>query len=149
MWATIGSWDWLHPMKFELQRVQFMPKDLQPGILYLSEEFGIAIHLCACGCGSKIRTPLGPTEWAVQGTDLEPTLYPSIGNWQLPCRSHYWITDGEAVWAPQWSDAQVAAGRRGEESRRRHYFDRAGRTEGSAKGGLWAWIKKCFSIFRR
>ena len=38
-------------MKFKMRRVHYMPKDLKPGILYVSEEFNIAIHLCACGCG--------------------------------------------------------------------------------------------------
>ena len=42
-------------MKIKLQRVQYMPKDLKPGVLYVSEQFGAAAHLCACGCGSKIR----------------------------------------------------------------------------------------------
>ena len=39
-------------MKFVLQRVHHMPKELQPGILYVSEEFLTAAHLCACGCGA-------------------------------------------------------------------------------------------------
>lgn len=52
----------------ELQRVHYMPKDLKPGILYVSEEFGAAAHLCACGCGMKVSTPLGPTEWSVEET---------------------------------------------------------------------------------
>jgi len=33
-------------MKIELQHVHYMPKDLKPGVLYVSEEFGIAAHLC-------------------------------------------------------------------------------------------------------
>ena len=45
-----------------------MQKDLQPEVLYVSEQFGAAAHLCACGCGSKVRTPLGPTEWSVEET---------------------------------------------------------------------------------
>ena len=53
-------------MRIELQRVEFMPKVLEPGILYFAEEYGAAAHLCACGCGSKIRTPIGPTWWAIQ-----------------------------------------------------------------------------------
>ena len=66
-----------------------MPKDLKPGVLYVSEQFGAAAHLCACGCGSKIRTPIGPTEWSVEETDVGPTLHPSVGNWQQACQSHY------------------------------------------------------------
>ena len=45
-----------------------MPQDLRPGVLYVSEEFGAAAHLCACGCGEKVSTPLGPTEWSLEET---------------------------------------------------------------------------------
>ena len=60
-----------------------MPQDLRPGVLYVSEEFGAAAHLCACGCGEKVSTPLGPTEWSLEETGGGPTLRPSVGNWQL------------------------------------------------------------------
>jgi len=64
-------------MKFDtitLQPVEFMPRELEPGILYVSEKYGTAAHLCACGCGAKIRTPLGPTEWAVAQTPAGPSM---------------------------------------------------------------------------
>jgi hypothetical protein len=47
-----------------LERVQYMPKELSPGILYVSEKYAVAGHLCACGCGNKVIVPLGPTEWS-------------------------------------------------------------------------------------
>ena len=72
----------------KLLHVEFLPKELELGILYVSREYGVAGHLCPCDCGSKIITPLGPTEWKFSESKGEATLYPSIGNWQLPCRSH-------------------------------------------------------------
>lgn len=54
--------------RLRLERVHYMPKVLEPGVLYVSEEFGAAAHLCACGCGAKIRTPLAPTEWTFEDT---------------------------------------------------------------------------------
>jgi hypothetical protein len=60
-------------------------------------------HLCACGCGNKVVTPLDPAEWSFRDRSGLPTLFPSIGNWQLPCRSHYLITDGRIDLAPQLS----------------------------------------------
>ena len=109
-------------MRIELQRVDYMPKDLQRGVLYFAEEFGAAAHLCACGCGSKIRTPLGPTEWSLSVGPKGVSLHPSVGNWQRPCRSHYWIQDGEVVWSGVWTDEQVQAGRAREDARRDAYF---------------------------
>lgn len=75
--------------KIKLLKVKYLPKDLEQEILYVSEEFGIAGHLCPCGCKNKIMTPLDPSEWSFKERNNKPTLYPSIGNWQLPCRSHY------------------------------------------------------------
>lgn len=109
--------------RFELQHVKVMPQDLRNGILYVSLEFGTAHHLCACGCGLKVRTPLSPAEWELQETSLGPTLWPSIGNWQLPCKSHYLIKKGEVVWSNQWSDARIAAGRKKEQRKLREYLD--------------------------
>ncbi len=132
-------------MKFELQRVHYMPKELKPGILYVSEEFGAAAHLCACGCGSKIRTPLGPTDWSVEETDSGPSLRPSVGNWQQACQSHYVIYRGEIRWADKWGPEQIAAGRRQEEERRRVYYDDLDRSRGGIVQKFWRWLKGLFN----
>ncbi len=131
-------------MRIELQRVQYMPRELAPGVLYLSEEFGTAAHLCACGCGSKIRTPLGPTEWVVRETSEGPTLDPSVGNWQQACKSHYWINRGEVLWAASWTPEEVAAGRRGEEGRRRVYYASLEQKHVGLAKRFWRWIKSSF-----
>jgi hypothetical protein len=132
-------------MKFKLQRVHYMPKELKPWVLYVSEEFGTAAHLCACGCGSKIRTPLGPTEWSVKETDSGPTLSPSVGNWQQACQSHYVIYRGEIKWATKWTPEQIAAGRRNEEERRRAYYEALYRSRGGIMQRFWRWLKEFFN----
>ena len=86
-------------MRFEVQNVVAMPQILAPGVLYVSREFETAHHLCACGCGHKVRTPLSPAEWQVFETPQGVTMHPSIGSWQVPCKSHYLIQEGEVVWA--------------------------------------------------
>ena len=128
-------------MRLELEHVHFMPKELKPGILYVSEEFETAAHLCACGCGAKIRTPLGPTEWSVEETEVGPSLWPSVGNWQQACQSHYVIYRGEVIWAAQWTPQQILAGRRAEDSRRRAYYDRQ---RGGSLGVFWSKVKRFF-----
>lgn len=126
-------------VRFQLRRVKFMPKEFEAGVLYVSEGFSIAIHLCACGCGSKVRTPLGPTEWSVKETPHGPSLFPSVGNWQLPCQSHYWICRGEVKWAKKWTPEQIEAGRRYEEERRSDYYDE--RNRGRFPRRFWRWLK--------
>lgn len=121
-----------------------MPKLLKPGVLYVSEEFGTAAHLCACGCGAKIRTPLGPTEWSIEDTGAGPTLRPSIGNWQQACKSHYVIYRGEVIWAEAWTDTEIHAGRMSEEKRREAYY-RALYNKSEGRLDKFArWIKKFF-----
>ena len=110
-------------MRFELARVHTMPKELRPGVLYVAEEFGAAAHLCACGCGVKVRTPLGPVDWTLIVTARGPTIRPSIGNWQFPCQSHYWIVDGTVLWSDPWTPEEIAAGRNGERLRAQSYFE--------------------------
>ena len=121
-----------------------MPKELKPGILYVSREFGTAAHLCACGCGSKVRTPLGPAAWSVREARRGPTLHPSVGNWQKGCRSHYLIISGNVVWAEQWTDKEIAAGRRQEAARRDAYYRQAAAPAG-IYGKLIRWLKNLFS----
>ena len=129
--------------RFKLQRVHYMPAQLEAGILYVAEEFGAVAHLCSCGCGSKIRTPLGPTEWALTETSNGPSLWPSVGNWQKPCRSHYIIAGGAVEWAGQWTPAQILAGRHREEQRRREHFEAL--YPPSFWERVWQWINALFA----
>lgn len=128
-------------MRIELQRVDYMPKVLQPGILYVAERFGAAAHLCACGCGTKVRTPLGPTEWRLEETAEGPSLSPSVGNWQHACHSHYWITRGEVIWGESWTPEQIAAGRHREEQRREAYYAQREQPS-SILSKVWQWVMR-------
>ena len=138
---TVGSSE--DPIGFRLQRVQYMPAVLEPRILYVAEEFDIAMHLCPCGCGSKVKTPMGPTEWSIEETPEGPTVFPSIGNWQQACKSHYFIRRGQVVWSLKWSPAQIEAGRRAEEARRAAYYTALYRKKGIL-GRLFGFARKVF-----
>lgn len=94
--------------------VRSIPKELEPGVLYVSMEYATAIHSCCCGCGSQVVTPLTPTDWEMSFDGEAVSLSPSIGNWGFPCRSHYIIRKGRVVEAGQWSQARIEAGRRGD-----------------------------------
>jgi hypothetical protein len=125
--------------RIRLEEVEFMPTLLQPGTLYVSQKYRTAAHLCACGCGEKVRTQLGPLGWHLTKELSEPTLYPSIGSWQKPCRSHYYIRSGQVLWLEQWTDEEVLEGRRAEEVRRDAHFQHH-------RGGWWGqfanWLKQ-------
>jgi hypothetical protein len=89
--------------------VESIPSKLEPEVLFVSLEHDTAVHLCACGCGIEVVTPLSPAEWSVTYDGRSISLHPSIGNWGFPCRSHYWVRKGKVEWAPQWSDEEIAA----------------------------------------
>lgn len=131
-------------MKLDLKHVHYMPKTLEPGVLYVSREFNTAAHLCACGCGAKIRTPLTPTEWTLEETPSGPTLRPSIGNWQQECKSHYVISRGDVIWAEKWTSEQIVAGRRREEKNRINYYRTRERQNSGTLKRLWIWLARLF-----
>lgn len=82
------------------EMVEFLPDKLEPNVIYISMNYGSSSHLCCCGCGLEVHLPFKPV-WD-HGWDMTldknnlVTFSPSIGNWQFPCRSHYWIENGEA-----------------------------------------------------
>lgn len=108
---------------FEARFVEFIPSQLQAGLLYISEKYSTASHLCACGCGSKVVTPLKPGGWRVIRQGDAVSLTPSIGSWSLPCKSHYWIRNNRVEWAPAWSEAEIVAGRMRDQKAREEGFD--------------------------
>jgi len=109
-------------MSFTVQRVVEMPDHLRDGVLYHSAEFGLAVHLCACGCRGEVVTTIGRGGWSLRIKGNRPSLDPSVGNWSLPCRSHYWISDGRVQWAEDWSIQRVLAARtQVREQMARHY----------------------------
>lgn len=105
-----------------LQEVKFLPNTLSPGILYVSTEFEVAGHLCPCGCNEKVITPLGDIGWQYYKRNGKASLYPSLGNWELPCRSHYWIIDGQIEWSGLWTSEEIQKGREDEKKAVEKYF---------------------------
>lgn len=94
------------------QFVHYVPERLDEGVVYVSIEYATAVHRCLCGCGEEVVTPLTPTDWELSFDGESVSLHPSIGNWNLPCRSHYWITKNRVRWATEWSQSEIDLGRR-------------------------------------
>ena len=77
--------------------VEFIPGELKEGTIYVSIRFGTASHLCVCGCGNKVVTPIRPTDWKLIFDGKTISLDPSIGNWSFACQSHYWIRNNKVA----------------------------------------------------
>ena len=71
---------------------------MEHGVVYVSMAYATAIHKCACGCGQQAVTPLSPEEWSLTYNGEAISLRPSIGNWGMACKSHYWIRDNRVIW---------------------------------------------------
>ncbi len=109
-------------LTLEHRFVTHVPDDLEPGVLYVSMEYGSVVHACCCGCGEEVVTPLTPTDWKLIYDGESVSLRPSVGSWTLPCRSHYIIDRNRAVVAGPWSDEQIEAERaRDRAGKSRHY----------------------------
>jgi hypothetical protein len=89
--------------------VEFIPEELKEGILYISINYATASHLCCCGCGNRVVTPITPDDWKLIFDGVSVSLHPSIGNWNFPCRSHYWIKGDQVRWDRKWDKEEVRA----------------------------------------
>lgn len=87
--------------------VESLPEPLDEGVIYVSVRFRLTAHKCCCGCGHPVILNLAPDGWRMTFDGKSVTLYPSIGNWSLPCRSHYWIFKNTVEWAETWSATKV------------------------------------------
>ena len=79
--------------------VKTIPEDLEELTLYVSMDYATVVHMCCCGCGQEVVTPLSPTDWTLIYDGVSISLSPSIGNWGFECRSHYWISKSKVRWA--------------------------------------------------
>ena len=143
-------------MMLKHEFVEFIPDELKEGMLYVSLIYKTALHNCACGCGMEVVTPISPTDWKITFDGESISLYPSIGNWSFPCRSHYWIKSSKIVWDVSWSDNKIAASRTFDGQGKRDFYnsktdDRPTvnlEAESESRRGrlarLWNWVGRAF-----
>lgn len=96
----------------DLHFSEFIPDDIEEGVIYISMQYSTVVHLCACGCKREITTPLSPLDWSMTYNGKVISLHPSIGNWQFPCRSHYWIKENRIVWSGNMSNDLIERNRK-------------------------------------
>jgi Family of unknown function (DUF6527) len=102
--------------------VDFIPDTLEEGMLYISIAYATVVHKCCCGCGREVVTPLSPTDWKLIFDGKTVSLDPSIGNWNFPCKSHYWIRNNGVRWSSRWSREEIEHGRSRDRLAKERYF---------------------------
>lgn len=116
--------------------VEFIPVDIEEGVLYISKRFRTASHKCACGCGMIVVTPLKSDKWRLVDKKGQVSMRPSIGNWSFPCKSHYWIRDNSIDWSYRFSPEMIEANRRADAMVTERYLD--------SRLTIWQRIKRFF-----
>ncbi|WP_431243637.1 DUF6527 family protein [Flavobacterium sp. P21] len=91
--------------------VTSIPDVLEDYMLYISMEYGTAIHKCICGCGNEVVTPFSPTDWDINYDGESVSLNPSIGNWSFECQSHYWIIRNKIIYSSKWDKEEITNNR--------------------------------------
>lgn len=104
--------------------VDFIPIDPEVGLLYISVEYRTAVHLCVCGCGNKVVTPLTPTDWELRFDGRSVSLSPSIGNWNFECKSHYFITRNRIRLAKRWDDWKIEEDRKHDAKIKKRFYEK-------------------------
>lgn len=102
--------------------VEFIPQNIEEGVLYISLEYCTAIHKCVCGCANEVVTPLSPTDWEITFNGETVSLSPSIGNWNFECQSHYFIINNEIKFARKWNKKRIELGRSFDKEEKYKYF---------------------------
>lgn len=102
--------------------VEFIPDALEPDTLYVSITYCTSIHLCVCGCGNEVVTPLSLNDWELIFNGKTISLYPSIGNWSFPCQSHYFIKNNVIRYAKKWSKAAITENQKQDRKKKKKYF---------------------------
>jgi len=138
--------------------VETIPETIDEGVLYVSMEYALTMHLCACGCKEEVVTPLSPTDWQLFFDGEAVTLKPSIGNWSFPCRSHYFIRGNRIKWSVSMSDSEIDEGRSNDRKAKETYYgdgevhslhgEASNKVEQLDKGptGLWAKIQDWLNL---
>jgi len=97
----------MHKITLKYKFVEYIPDKLEDVTVYISIPFTTVAHKCCCGCGNEVITPLSPTDWELIFDGESISLYPSIGNWNFACKSHYWIEHNMVKWVPKWSQDRI------------------------------------------
>ena len=85
----------------DVRFVQTIPRTMEYGVLYVSEEHGIVMCLCPDGCGHYCNMPIKPiwpTGWTYEREGNKVTLSPSVLETTCPNRAHFFIRKNKIEW---------------------------------------------------
>jgi hypothetical protein len=120
---------------------------MEEGVVYHTEEFGLAGLLCACGCGHRI-TLLVPDSHQVLDEGGWATIRPSIGVFDASCKSHYFISAGEVRMLPAFTDTAASSVMQAQIARHVASDAKPASLWQTTKATVLGLLKKLSSLFR-
>ncbi len=111
-------------MIYRFEFVEHVPEKMEAEVLYISIPFSTALHLCPCGCGNEVVTKISPSRWKLIFDGETVSLDPSIGNWNLPCQTHYWIKNNKIIFATKWSKEEIENPKKSKSALKKSVFSR-------------------------
>jgi hypothetical protein len=127
--------------------VKAIPDDIKNDVLYISIDYTTAVHRCFCGCGSEVTTPLTPTDWKLIYDGKNVSLYPSVGSWNLDCKSHYWIESDEVHWARKWTEKEIETAQHQDANTKEKYYSKSNPNNNWEEKIVLSKIKKFMNWF--
>jgi hypothetical protein len=70
----------------------------------------------------KVVTPISPVGWQLTFDGETVTLFPSVGSWNFPCRSHYFVRRDTVVSGENMSQYEIERGRARDQKARDEHF---------------------------
>lgn len=131
--------------------VDSAPDVLEEGVLYVSIRYATALHRCPCRCGSEVVTPISRKGWSLTFDGVSVTLHPSVGNWNYPCRSHYWIRRDRIEWAKDHYHSYPDRPQQPADTREHIATDDQSHSHAATRAaaglrlltaGVWQWLKR-------
>ncbi|TVO80516.1 DUF6527 family protein [Shewanella algae] len=128
--------------------VEFIPENIEQGKLYISETYKTAIHKCCCGCGEEVVTPLSPADWQLKKGVNTVSLYPSIGNWNYECKSHYFISNNKIIWARKFNQKQIQAVQTRDRMDKQRYIEQKNKVRPTTMQRTLNWFINVFQYIK-
>lgn len=129
--------------------IELVPPVLEDGVLYISQKYKTSLHKCCCGCGETVVLQLTPAHWQVSMQSGRVSVDPSVGNWGMRCKSHYWIQNNQVVWANSISTKQIAAVRAKDQHDQAAYIAKVNASKSQGHGfatAVRAWFRKLVKL---
>jgi hypothetical protein len=118
------------------QFTNLIPDQLEEGVVHISVQYRVAVHLCPCGCRDRVVTPFSPVQWSLLFDGETVSLNPSIAG--VHCNAHYFITGSRVRWVRPLTQREREAASHRDAAAAAAWYQNASEDVGGSHMGLGA-----------